>query len=72
MLQSNIDRGRSVLKFKSALTYPLVRKTVTINANVARATHGETVTEVLGAGDAAQPFQRFTLRQPPPSQVRRS
>lgn len=69
IVESNIDRGRSVLKFKSSLTYPLVRKTVTINANVARATHGETVTEVLGAGDTAQPFQRFTLRQPPLTHV---
>lgn len=40
-------------------------KTVTINANVALATHGETVQEVLGGGDANQAFQRFTLRQPP-------
>lgn len=69
IVESNIDRGLSVLKFKSALTYPLVRKTVTINANVARATHGESVTEILGAGDAAQSFQRFTLRQPPLTHV---
>ena len=41
------------------------RRTVTINANVAPATHGETVQEVLGGGDANQAFQRFTLRQPP-------
>ena len=41
------------------------RDSVTINANVARATHGETVQEVLGSGDASQPYQRFALRQPP-------
>jgi hypothetical protein len=41
------------------------RKTVTINANVAAATHGDTVREVLGSGDGSVPFQRFTLRQPP-------
>jgi predicted phage baseplate assembly protein len=40
------------------------RDTVTINANVALATHGETVQEVLGSGDASQPYQSFTLRQP--------
>lgn len=39
--------------------------TVTINANVALATHGETVQEVLGSGDSTQSFQKFTLRQPP-------
>lgn len=45
------------------------RRTVTINANVAPATHGETVQEVLGGGDANQEFQRFTLRQPPLTHV---
>lgn len=51
------------------LTTPLdnsyVRSSVTISANVALATHGETVKETLGSGDASQPYQRFTLRQPP-------
>jgi len=41
------------------------RDSLIINANVARATHGETVQEVLGSGDASQPYQRFTLRQAP-------
>jgi hypothetical protein len=41
------------------------RATVVINANVARATHGETRREVLGSGDAGQAFQRFDLRQAP-------
>jgi len=40
-------------------------QTVTIYANVARATHGETVKEVLGSGDASQPNQSFTLKKPP-------
>ncbi len=51
------------------LTTPLdnsyVRAGVTISANVALATHGETVRETLGGGDAGQAYQRFTLRQPP-------
>jgi hypothetical protein len=41
------------------------RESVTINANVAKATHGATAQEVLGSGDASQPFQKFTLKQPP-------
>jgi predicted phage baseplate assembly protein len=41
-----------------------------IHANVARATHGETVDEVLGAGNAGAAFQRFALRQPPLTYVR--
>ncbi len=41
------------------------RATVTIAANVADATHGETVTEVLGSGDGSQPNQSFKLKQAP-------
>lgn len=55
----------TVITFDKSLTNTYVRSTVTINANIARATHGETVTEVLGSGDAGQAFQQFTLRQPP-------
>ena len=40
-------------------------QTVTIYANVAHATHGETVKEVLGSGDASQSNQSFTLKKPP-------
>ena len=36
-----------------------------INANVAAATHGETIKELVGSGDATIPYQSFTLRQPP-------
>lgn len=60
-----VEAGLTVLVFDKELTYSYIRASVTINANVAQATHGETVEEVLGGGDAAQPFQSFTLRQPP-------
>jgi predicted phage baseplate assembly protein len=60
-----LEFGFTVLVFESSLAYKYVRKTVKINANVAPATHGESVREVLGGGDATQAFQRFTLRQPP-------
>lgn len=49
----------------AGLLYSYLRKTVKINANVARATHGETKQEVLGSGDAAQTFQKFVLKQAP-------
>ena len=39
--------------------------TLLVNANVARATHGESVREVLGGGDAATPNQTFVLHRPP-------
>ncbi|MDT8760890.1 putative baseplate assembly protein [Sphingomonas psychrotolerans] len=49
----------------AGLAYRYKRDTVTIYANVAQATHGETRTEILGSGNAAQPLQSFLLRQPP-------
>jgi hypothetical protein len=50
----------------AALQNDYVRSTVELNANVVRATHGETVhSEVLGSGDGSQARQRFALRRPP-------
>jgi hypothetical protein len=53
------------LLLRLALTYCYDRATTTVNANVGLATHGQTVTELLGSGSAATPNQRFTLRQSP-------
>ena len=47
------------------LTGSYERSSVTVYANVAPATHGETKTEILGNGDASTPFQHFTLSQSP-------
>lgn len=41
------------------------RATVSIYANCARATHGETKKEILGSGNAAAGFQKFVLKQTP-------
>jgi hypothetical protein len=62
---SQIADGDTKLTFTRALRNTYKRETVTLNANVALATHGETVTEPLGSGDAGVPFQTFKLRQPP-------
>ena len=60
------DRDHTTLTLRDPLANYYDRTTVTINANVARATHGETVqNEVLGNGNGAQPNQRFTLQKPP-------
>ena len=63
-------RGLTTLLFATpdspdGLQYAYRRHTVTLNANVALATHGETKREVLGSGDAAQAFQQFLLKQSP-------
>ena len=59
------DKLHSILAFAKPLAYCYKRDTVTINANVANATHGETRNEVLGAGDASRKLQTFALKQPP-------
>ena len=59
------DGGFTKLTFVDGRQYPYRRETVTINANVVSATHGETLTEILGNGNGAQANQRFTLRKPP-------
>lgn len=61
--------GRSVLVLRDGLQYSYRRDGLAIHANVAAATHGESVQEVLGNGDAARAFQQFTLRKPPTTHV---
>jgi hypothetical protein len=41
------------------------RFTATVNANVALATHGQSVSEILGSGSASTPNQSFVLKQSP-------
>ena len=59
------DRDRTTVQLATALVNVYERATVRINANVAAATHGESVKEPLGSGDASTPYQQFILRQPP-------
>jgi uncharacterized phage protein gp47/JayE len=53
------------LRASAPLANSYERGTVTIAANVANASHGESRSEILGSGDAAVPFQRFTLKGSP-------
>lgn len=57
------DRWQIVLEGDLSTSYE--RNTVVINANVALATHGETVQQLLGSGRARVAFQRFTLAHDP-------
>jgi hypothetical protein len=59
-----VVKGFTVIRFTQSLANTYVRSSVSINGNVALATHGETVNETLGSGDANISFQRFVLRQP--------
>jgi hypothetical protein len=59
------SRPHTVLELASPLQFSYRRDTAKIYANVVRATHGETQSEVLGSGDASRPRQEFTLKQAP-------
>ncbi len=58
-------RSYTTLIFSTGLQWSYLRQTLTINANVALGTHGETKREVLGSGNAAQPLPTFPLKQAP-------
>jgi hypothetical protein len=60
-----VGDSQCILAIDSPLPAALVRSSVVVYGNVARASHGETVTQILGAGNAAVPFQRFELKQLP-------
>jgi hypothetical protein len=63
---ASADRERTTLTLEKFLVNSYERASTRINANVARATHGETVKdEVLGGGDGARANPQFALRKPP-------
>jgi len=56
----------TVLILKEPIQKDYLQGTLSINANVVFATHGETVVdEVLGSGDATLPNQRYMLKRKP-------
>jgi len=59
------ERTHTTLTLATPLAYCYKRDTLTIYGNVARATHGQTRSEVLGSGNASKALQSFTLKQPP-------
>jgi hypothetical protein len=64
------DKWRITLA--SSLSTSYQRGTVVVHGNVALATHGETVQQLLGSGVAGTPFQRFTLAHDPLTYVQSS
>lgn len=57
--------GATRLLLETALIHSYERTSLRINANVALASHGEAVHEVLGSGDATLAHQTFVLRRIP-------
>jgi hypothetical protein len=60
------------LVLEEELSTDLERGSVIVHGNVAAATHGETVQQLLGAGRASSAFQRFTLAHDPLTHVQSS
>ncbi|HVV44196.1 MAG TPA: putative baseplate assembly protein, partial [Bryobacteraceae bacterium] len=61
----SVAGATTTLSFAQALGRIYDRSTVTVNANTVAATHGETVHEIAGSGDATNPALQFTLKQSP-------
>jgi hypothetical protein len=59
------DRTHTFVRLDKALSYCYRHDSVTIYANVVKATHGETRNETLGGGDGSKALQSFTLKQSP-------
>jgi predicted phage baseplate assembly protein len=64
-VDSTSDPGHTQFQLMQPLTYCYDRRSTTVNANVGMATHGQSVTELLGSGSASTPNQTFTLKQKP-------
>jgi hypothetical protein len=62
----------TTLTFADKFLNSYQRDTVTIFANVVPVTHGETVNEVLGSGNAGIQNQKFVLKKPPLTYVQAS
>lgn len=59
------DEGLTTLHLRERLRFGYVRGSVRICGNVVRATHGETVKEILGSGDGTATHQEFRLKRGP-------
>ncbi|HXS20472.1 MAG TPA: putative baseplate assembly protein, partial [Steroidobacteraceae bacterium] len=64
-----LTRDRTSIVLSAALQNCYDRTTVQLNANVAAATHGASVSEILGSGAASLANQSFGLKQSPVTYV---
>ena len=65
LVDAQSNPNGALLTITPPLPASLARDTVVVHANVANATHGETVAQILGAGDASKSFQRFEVKRLP-------
>jgi hypothetical protein len=62
---ATMQGNRTKLSFEVAFKHSYQLSKVSLYANVAKATHGETVHQILGSGAAGQANQRFVLKHVP-------
>ena len=60
-----LDRDQTRLTLQAPVAHVYERATLRVNANVAPATHGETIEAILGSGDGGAANQAFALGQAP-------
>lgn len=70
VLASEVRDGTMTVTLDHKLPTPIGPRTLRVLANTVTATHGETVTEVLGSGDGRIPFARFRPRRAPLTHLR--
>ena len=64
-LTTGSETVHTTIQLANPLAYKYDSSAISIYANVAKATHGQTTGEILGNGDGSQAFQQFTLHQKP-------
>lgn len=69
LVQNVIRQDHSLLTLDQPLALRYRRDTLRVLGNVALATHGETVAELLGNGDATKTFRSFKLKSGPLTHV---
>jgi hypothetical protein len=65
VVQAIANANGAVVTIAPPLPAAITRESTVVHANVALATHGETVAQILGAGDASRSFQRFEIKRLP-------
>jgi predicted phage baseplate assembly protein len=63
------DPTHTALRLATPSAHRYKRETLSIHANVVKATHGDTREETLGSGAGSQALQSFELKQPPLTHV---
>jgi len=60
-----VPYAHTQIQLQAPLANCYERASTSVNANVALVTHGQSVSEIMGSGNASTPNQSFTLKQSP-------